>query len=265
MGEDNIKRSLITSGPLPFGISSWWHGMVLAGYTREVGTGDTVWILKNSWGMDWGDHGYGYVKVSLDDIYLTYTLHSPVVSLLTPYTVACRDADGDGYFNWGISSGSVLSCGTVPPVADCDDSDPAVALMTEDGYCTAAPRPDTTAPVITMSVSPSTLWPPNAKIVPVVAAGTITDAESGVNANTATYTVTDEYGRVQPTGTVPLAPDGSYMFTVWLEAEREETDKDGRRYTIAVKAQDEAGNSGSTSNVALVPHDMRLKQFSGGS
>jgi C1A family cysteine protease len=104
LGEDNIKRRLIQFGPLAFGIPSWWHAMVLAGYERETDTGETIWILKNSWGTDWGEKGYGYVKVSLDDIYLTYNLYSPVMSLLTPYIVACRDADGDEYYHWGYTA-----------------------------------------------------------------------------------------------------------------------------------------------------------------
>jgi len=257
MGEDNIKRKLMTSGPLPFGISSWWHAMVLVGYTTEIGTGDTVWIVKNSWGTGWGDHGYGYVKVSLSDIYLTYSLHNPVVSLITPYTVACRDADADGYFNWGISSGAAAACGAVPAIEDCDDSDSAVALTTEDGACTAAPQLDTTAPEISVTVTPSNVWPPNGKFVPVVASGTITDAQSGVNVKTAAYSVADEYGRVEPTGYVTLDVDGNYSFTLMLEASREGDDRDGRQYEIVVTAEDEAGNGGATSSVALVPHDRR--------
>lgn len=139
-GEDNIKRRLIKSGPLPFGISSWWHAMVLVGYETDPVTGDTVWMLKNSWGPNWGEHGYGYVKVRLDDIYLTYNLYSPMISQFTPYTVACRDADGDGYFNWGISDKAPGSCGNVPPIKDCDDSDPTVAVLLENGACTAPPE-----------------------------------------------------------------------------------------------------------------------------
>lgn len=92
--EQDIQRRLIKYGPLPFGIASWWHAMVLAGYQHDPTTGETVWILKNSWGLDWGDHGYGYVVVPLSDIYLTYNLYSPVTSLVNSYTVQCRDADG---------------------------------------------------------------------------------------------------------------------------------------------------------------------------
>jgi hypothetical protein len=114
--------------------------MVLAGYNRDPGTGETVWIVKNSWGVGWGDQGYGFVKVPLNDIYLTFGLRTPMLSLLTPYSVACRDADGDGYFNWGVSSDASAACGNVPPVKDCDDSNPALALMTDAGVCTAPPQ-----------------------------------------------------------------------------------------------------------------------------
>ena len=253
-GEDNIKTRLIKSGPLPFGISSWWHAMVLVGYERDPETGDTVWILKNSWGPDWGEQGYGYVKVSLDDIYLTYNLYSPVISQFTPYTVACRDADGDGYFNWGISGEAPGSCGKVPSIKDCDDSDPTVALLLENGDCTAPPPLDTTPPGIFVAAIPSTLGPPDGKIRRVIVAGTITDAGSGVDASTATYAVSDEYGVVQPNGRVPLGSAGSYHFTVLLRASSRRNDDDGRHYTITVRAQDQSGNSGAASTVVTVPH-----------
>ena len=72
--------------------------------------------------------------------------------------------------------------------------------------------------MITVSATPETLWPPNGKMVPVTISGTITDAGSGVDASTAAYAVTDEYRQVQPTGSVPLRPDGKYAFTIQLQA-----------------------------------------------
>ena len=32
------------------------HGVQAVGYTKDA------WIIKNSWGADWGDHGYIYMK-----------------------------------------------------------------------------------------------------------------------------------------------------------------------------------------------------------
>lgn len=33
-----------------------YHDMVIVGYTP------TYWIVKNSWGPSWGDHGFGYLQ-----------------------------------------------------------------------------------------------------------------------------------------------------------------------------------------------------------
>ena len=115
---------------------------------------------------------------------------------------------------------------------------------------------DKAPPSITVSANPTTLWPPNGKMVPVTIAGTITDAASGVNASTATYAVTDEYGSVQPSGKVTPGSNGSYSFTIQLQASRNGNDKDGRQYIITVSVQDNAGNKGSAATGVTVPHDQ---------
>jgi hypothetical protein len=79
-----------------------------------------------------------------------------------------------------------------------------------------------------------------------------------VDASTATFGVTDKYGLVQPSGHVTLGGDGSYTFTIQLQASRNGSDEEGRQYTITVRAQDKAGNKGSASTVVTVPHDQGL-------
>src|SRR5207248_2664217 len=69
---------------------------------------------------------------------------------------------------------------------------------------------DGTPPAITAAANPANLWPPNGKRVPVVVSGKITDAASGVDAASATYAVVDDYGVVQPNGTLTVGADGSY-------------------------------------------------------
>jgi hypothetical protein len=130
------------------------------------------------------------------------------------------------------------------------------ATGAEDDDTIVLQQVDTTPPVITISATPVTLWPPNGKMVPVTIAGKITDAISGVDASTATYAVTDEYGLVQPSGHITLGSNGSYTFTVQLQASRHGNDKDGRQYIITVSAQDNAGNTGSAVTGVTVPHDQ---------
>ena len=116
---------------------------------------------------------------------------------------------------------------------------------------------DTTPPVITITATPETLWPPNGKMVSVTIVGTITDAGSGVDPRTATYAVTDAYGSVQPSGPITFGANGSYVFTISLRASRNGNNKDGRQYLITVSVQDNAGNTGAAATGVTVPHAQR--------
>ncbi len=115
---------------------------------------------------------------------------------------------------------------------------------------------DVTLPVVTISATPATLWPPNGRMAPVVVSGTITDAGSGVDVSTAAYAVTDEYRQVQPMGSVTLRSDGRYSFTIQLQASRNGNDQNGRQYTIIVSALDHAGNKGSAATGVTVPQNQ---------
>ena len=83
----------------------------------------------------------------------------------------------------------------------------------------------------------------------------MTDSGSGIDPVSARFAVNDEYGRVQPSGNVPVGPDGSYAFTVSLEASRD-GDVSGRTYTLSISAGDLAGNAGLGSAIVTVPHNQ---------
>jgi uncharacterized membrane protein len=117
----------------------------------------------------------------------------------------------------------------------------------------ATPVP-TAPPVISITATPASLWPPNGKLIPVTVSGTITDEDSDVSEITAAYEVIDEYGLIQRNGAVTVQADGSYIFTVPLRALRNDTDTNGRQYTITVRAFDNADNEGSAATSVIVPH-----------
>jgi hypothetical protein len=120
-------------------------------------------------------------------------------------------------------------------------------LLNNAPFCTAAP-------VVTLSITPTSLWSPNGKMLPVTVSGTITD--TGCSVTSAAYAVIDEYGEVEPMGPVTLGAGGGYSFTVLLQASRLGTDRDGRRYIITVDASNNAGKTGSNAGAVIVPHDQ---------
>jgi hypothetical protein len=138
--ETDLKTMILDYGPLSGGIYSWGHAMALVGYRRDA-DGLTVWIFKNSWG-DWGENGYAYVRVPMDDIGWTHALLQPV-SATTSYGISCRDEDRDGFYNWGLSPDAPLSC---PPQSalekDCDDSNGRIGPFDRGGRCSKAVHVD---------------------------------------------------------------------------------------------------------------------------
>jgi hypothetical protein len=118
------------------------------------------------------------------------------------------------------------------------------------------------APVFVGDVSagPKKIWARNKRDVEIEFSGTVTLPEGCET--TVKYEVIDEYGEegvgVKKTKLKVNAKNGGFGKTVTVPASRKGSDKDGRRYTIRVTAENEFGKA--TSEVyATVAHDQRKK------
>jgi hypothetical protein len=132
---------------------------------------------------------------------------------------------------------------------------------------------ESTPPLITATATPSTLWPPNGKVVRVTVSGSMTDT-GGVDAASGTYNVADSFGEADTKGTFTIQPDGRYSFTIGLTASNHQpnkTDKADKRnqnergggkpatrtYTITVAAKDIRGIAATKAVTVTVPVNGR--------
>jgi uncharacterized protein (TIGR02145 family) len=153
---DDLKKLLIR-GPVSLAIASWNHAVTLVGYkTIQEGDpvyqktdskdewitippgdpliGQTSWLIKNSWGPFFGDHGYANVVLDMNNIINTYGVNGSIASLVYGDSdIACVDHDGDGYFSWGIGP-KPPQCPPCPDQPDGDDSNPCLGSMDEFGH-----------------------------------------------------------------------------------------------------------------------------------
>ena len=117
---------------------------------------------------------------------------------------------------------------------------------------------DTGNPTLSLSATPSVIWPATGETVNVRINGTGSDSVSGL-ANVS-YVVTDEYGTPL---TLPLrvlsTTSASWNETLAVEARREGTDLDGRVYVVVATLTDVAGNTTTINTRILVPHDLRVE------
>ena len=57
---DDVKRALLCHGPLSVTSTEWRHAILLVGWNS------TGWIIKNSWGTNWGNNGFGIIPFTGD-------------------------------------------------------------------------------------------------------------------------------------------------------------------------------------------------------
>lgn len=117
---------------------------------------------------------------------------------------------------------------------------------------------DTTPPAITLSVSPSILWPPNHKMVSVssiVSASDNCDSGPPINLESITSNEAENNGEVGNTmDDIQDAEFGTADYNFSLRAERSGAGN-GRIYTIVYSATDASGNKATANDTVVVPHN----------
>jgi hypothetical protein len=141
------------------------------------------------------------------------------------------------------ASGSLFPLGTTTVKCTASDASGNVSALRT---FTVTVR-DTTPPFwVSAAVTPRVIWPPDGTVTPVTVSGQVGDAGSGVVR--VEYWVVDEYRQFEcgsassPCGSVAVGASGAFSFTANVLADRRGNDKDGRVFTIWVRAIDAAAN-----------------------
>lgn len=176
--------------------------------------------------------------------------------------IPINDLDGD-VFNWSIqcsngqgNNGTDASNGTksllitglassTPYKVWVNATDPAGSNQTTTAWYIFTTQAINQT-VITITATPTILWPPNHKMRNVLINGSIIGAPENASV---IFTVEDEYHFVEPT-------ISSFGQIIQLHAWRFGNDLDGRTYTITVTVTDGLGHTATASTIVLVPHDQ---------
>jgi hypothetical protein len=168
---------------------------------------------------------------------------------------------GDVTVTWSVvepqSPESLVTSGCEPTTITADTGGTTLTCTaTSDGGTSSASvtvKRDATPPAVECVATPSTLWPPNGKLVPVDVAVTVSDDTAGAAGfvlDTTTVTTGDSERDI--VGFDIGTPDG-FGF---LRAERRGNER-ARVYSLAYTAHDLAGNAAGCEVRVVVPHDRR--------
>jgi len=137
--EDKLKKIIIKYGPVSVFYSPWNHAMSIVGW--EYDSNKLYWVVKNSWGENWMDKGYGTIETlnQIDDngqikntkeLNIIYIKNPIIPPIGKSYSIQCADKDNDGFCNWGISENKPSTCpASCKYEKDWDDSNPKIGAL----------------------------------------------------------------------------------------------------------------------------------------
>ncbi len=178
-----------------------------------------------------------------------YTLGVPNISILQN-GAGQVDVSGSVLVSDLLSSPAVVRI-EIDAVDNCGATDSSFELVEVS---------DTTPPMISVSLDPDTLWPPNHKMVDITATVVATDNCPGVSFVLDSVTSDEPDNDVADGDTdndIQGAEIGTPDLEFMLRAERAGT-MDGRTYTATYEAEDGSGNTASDSDTVVVPHDQAM-------
>jgi hypothetical protein len=121
---------------------------------------------------------------------------------------------------------------------------------------------DTTAPVLTVALSPAVLWPPDHKLVPITATITVKDTcDPNPTVRLVSITSSEKdngLGDGDTSGDIQGATFGTDDRTFLLRSERSGPGG-GRVYTVTYEASDASGNTTTVTATVTVPKNQSAK------
>jgi len=118
---EDIFEEMVLSGPISLTINNGTHYVALIGWHYNEVSEELYIIYKESYGPDYeyGVNGFAIQQVSGNYQNAT-SQHIPYFDIIPVQPIVqVRDADGDGYWFWGLGD-----CDTCQQPPDCDDSNP---------------------------------------------------------------------------------------------------------------------------------------------
>lgn len=108
--------------------------------------GKTFWKFKNSNNIRLNDDIDGYMYIMFHNQYsatkpyvfnLPFTIYDCInnAAMFSESDIICEDADGDGYYFWGLGQKPSFAPEGIPDVPDGDDSNPLLGQMNQYGFC----------------------------------------------------------------------------------------------------------------------------------
>ncbi len=216
--------------------------------------------------------GAGNEALCTQEVIVVDTM-SPTLAVPSSITAECSGpggvpSSGPQTQDWLNSAIASDICGETTLVHNAPDFFPVGATVVTyvaedecgnqtDGWSTVT-IVDTTPPVITVEVTPSTLWPPNHRMIDTtasVAASDVCSASSIVLTSVTSNEADNGVGDGNTINDIQDAEPGTPDFDFKLRAERA-GGGNGRIYTAVYTATDGSANSNSSAGHAVVPHDQ---------